>query len=69
MCGSTSGAHLDGRRDQPPVQVDGLRGGRGGAGLDEPAAVDAQVGESVLAGHPGIAQDHVDHRAIIADVR
>ncbi len=53
------------RRDQAAVQVDDLGGGLAGGHGHDPAAGDAQVGDVIPAGQPGIAQDEVDHGAII----
>ena len=56
------------RRDQPPAQVDDLPGraarGRRVAG-HEPAAGDAKVGKRVLARDAGVAQQQIDHEAIM----
>ena len=56
------------RRDQPPAQVDDLPGraarGRRVAG-HQPAAGDAKVGKRVLARDPGVAQQQIDHEAIM----
>ena len=55
------------RRYQAPAEVDGLRCGRAVvAGGDDHAVADADVGTAVLARDPRVAEDQVDHGAIIS---
>jgi len=55
-----------GRCDQPPAQVNELGGGRARVSGDQPPLVDAEIGQRVLPGHPGVAKNQVDHLDIMA---
>src|SRR5208282_839742 len=54
------------RRHQAPGEVDDLGRGRALGHGDDLAVIDAEIGEPVLAGHAGAAEDQIDHLAIMA---